>query len=47
MSEFRDHLLRLLANRHAPEARAFYGWMIRVVGGRVTAAPAGTATMPD
>lgn len=37
MSEFRDHLLRLLANRHAPEARAFYGWMIRVVGGRVTA----------
>lgn len=37
MSEFRDQLLRLLGNRHAPEARAFYGWLIRVVGGRVTA----------
>ena len=36
MSAFRDHLTALLSNRHSAEARAFFGWLIRVVGGRVS-----------
>lgn len=45
MSAFRDELSLLLADRHSPEARAFFAWLLRYVERRVTAV--GSRLYPD
>lgn len=45
MSAFRDELSLLLADRHSPEARAFFAWLLRYVERRVTTV--GSRLYPD
>lgn len=45
MSSFREQLALLLADRHSPEAKAFFTWMLRYVERRVSAV--GSRLYPD